>query len=140
MRNKRAIKYVKEKHYDNIKLTGAYNLCDIENFVRDTDFVLNMYENDKQQKPAMTVKFYDAIKYSLPMLVTEGSYMGNIVDKYDIGVTVDLNNESSKEDVNKLLSYNFGSIKHNSAEVRKIIQSDDEKFFNRTISFVRGNV
>lgn len=49
--------------YHNIVFTGRYTVDQIPSFVEQTDVLLNLYENDEQQKPAMTVKLYDGIRY-----------------------------------------------------------------------------
>ena len=45
---------------------------------------MNLYENDKQQKAALTVKLYDGIRYGLPMIIAKDSYMEEYIGKYDI--------------------------------------------------------
>ena len=57
-----------QKHcekYHNIVFIGRYTVDQIPSFVEQTDVLLNLYENDEQQKLAMTVKLYDGIRYGL---------------------------------------------------------------------------
>ena len=71
--------YCVEKGYDVI-FTGRYSSEEIKIFAANTDILLNLYENDEKQTLAMTVKYYDALRYGIPMLVSVGSYMAeNIV-------------------------------------------------------------
>lgn len=128
------LRYVNEKGYMNIKLTGAYQLPDIEKFVRETDFVLNTYENDKQQQPAMTVKFYDALKYGIPMLVTKGSYMSELVIQNNIGFVVDFENNANLEAL-----YQWNVSNRNIFDGVKVVSTqilaDDVIFRERLIEF-----
>lgn len=82
--------YCKTKGYYNVVFTGTYNVKDIVKFAKDTDILMNTYENDEQQRLAITVKFYDAIKYSLPQIVTRNSYMSEVVEKEKLGISIDI--------------------------------------------------
>ena len=75
--------------YHNIVFIGRYTVDQIPSFVEQTDVLLNLYENDEQQKPAMTVKLYDGIRYGLPMLISKGSYIW--LSWYVVGVNVKYN-------------------------------------------------
>lgn len=129
--------YVTERGYKNIELTGAYQLPDIEKFVKQTDVVLNMYENDKQQQPAMTVKFYDALKYGIPMLVTKDSYMSHIVLKHDIGFAVNLNNHESLNDVYNWYTNLKCKVSDRMSPVIAEIREDDALFTRKLIEFCK---
>lgn len=134
-------KYIEEKKYNNIYVTGAYQLNDIEKFASNTDFILNMYENDKQQQPAMTVKFYDAIKYRLPMLVTKGSYMAHVVQKYEIGLCVDLDEPGLLDIIfDEYIKNNKISYIEKYQEVLNSVNIDDKKFAEKILLFDREDL
>ncbi|MBS5479149.1 MAG: hypothetical protein KHY83_10870, partial [Coriobacteriia bacterium] len=59
--------YCKENGFDNINFTGVYDEVDIESFAQATDLLLNAYENDAIQKLAYTVKYYDGLRYGIPI-------------------------------------------------------------------------
>lgn len=67
--------YCQKKGYQNITFTGKYTLADIPKFINNTDILNCIYENDLNTKPTLAVKFYDAIHYRLPILVSSGSYL-----------------------------------------------------------------
>ena len=71
--------YCNQKGYSNVKFTGRYTVDQIPLFVSKTDILMNLYENDEQQKLAVTVKLYDGIRFGLPMLVSKNSYMEDIM-------------------------------------------------------------
>ena len=128
------VKYVEDKHYNNIRFTGAYNIHDIESFVKETDFVLNLYENDKQQQPAMTVKFYDSLKYSLPMIVAVGSYMGEVVKENYLGIT--FNNSIDPDFLfEELRSFDFVRFNYSCKVYRDRILAEDQLFFDSVFQF-----
>lgn len=65
--------YCEEKGYVNIFFTGFYEQTDISGFAKNADILHCMYANDNEQKPAMPVKAYDAVKYRLPVLINKDS-------------------------------------------------------------------
>ncbi len=67
--------YCASKEYKQIYFTGRYTPDQVNSFAQNTDVLINLYENDEKQALANTVKLYDGIRYGLPMLVTQGSYM-----------------------------------------------------------------
>lgn len=73
--------YSENKRYSNIYFTGRYFAEEISSFAESTHILMNLYENDTQQKPALTVKLYDGIRYGLPMLITKNSYMEEFVGR-----------------------------------------------------------
>lgn len=75
--------YCKERNYKNICFTGQYSRYDIPGFVAEADIISCLYENDCETKPTLAVKFYDAIQYRMPILISEDSYLS----KFAKGVT-----------------------------------------------------
>lgn len=131
--------YCKNNNYSNIFITGAYKLDEIERFAENTDIILNMYENDRQQKPAMTVKFYDSLKYGIPMIVNKGSYMAQIVDKNRLGYVVDINDNSICEKLySDFQSFDYKQYSNNLKHICTAIQNDNDLFKFKLIQFV-GN-
>lgn len=126
--------YCNQKNYKNVKFTGPYKLGEIEMFAINTDIVLNCYENDKKQKLAMTVKFYDSLQYGLPMLVTKGSYMEKYIEKYGIGFSVDFENDTNLEPVYRWIIENPNIDKGVKAAASQIIK-DDITFKYKLIDF-----
>lgn len=126
--------YCNQNNYNNIKFTGPYKLDDIGKFAIDTDLMLNCYENDKKQKPAMTVKFYDALQYGLPMLVTKGSYMSELVIENGIGFAVDFENNDNLEAVYQWIVSNRNVSDGVNAVATQIL-ADDAIFREKLIEF-----
>lgn len=130
-------RYVLEKEYTNIEVTGAYNLQDIPKFAASTDYILNMYENDKQQQPAMTVKFYDSIHYQIPMIVSRGSYMARVVQKNGLGIVFS-SDETSDELFRKIRLFDKEKYVLANANMMKSVVADDQNFENRLLDFVES--
>lgn len=69
--------YCEKKNYDNIFFTGQYERKDIPRFIAETDIISCLYENDRETKPTLAVKLYDAVKYKMPILLNYDSYVSD---------------------------------------------------------------
>lgn len=131
--------YCDKNKYENIKITGKYELKDIEEFAKNTDLLLNIYANDKVQKNAMTVKFYDSIQYGIPMIVNKGSYMAKIVEENYLGIVIDLDDKEFLDNLYiKFKKFDMDKYMNNREKIFKKIIKDDEKFERELLLYVRG--
>lgn len=128
--------YCSEKKYKNIVFTGAYSLEEISSFVKETDFILNTYENDKVQQSAMTVKFYDSIMYGIPMIVTKGSYMSKLVNKEGLGVNINLD-QPFEDFLREISSFDYNLYSINVDKIYNRIKREDSFFEMELLKFVR---
>lgn len=128
--------YCKEKQYNNIVFTGRYTTDQIAEFVKHTDVLMNFYENDKQQKLAMTVKLYDGIRYGLPMLVTKDSYMAEVMRENEAIYAANIENF----DIKKFVDWYTGLSEKRYPYEKELgqIKKDDDVFENRLMTFVRN--
>lgn len=135
--HKELFDYCKSMGYENISITGAYALEDIDEFATNTDIILNCYENDKKQRLAMTVKFYDSIRYQRPMLVTEGSYMGRIVKDKGLGWVIDFNNKNCLDALIEKYTYlELENLEDNMELTMDEIKKDDQVFKKQLLLFL----
>lgn len=128
-------KYCDENNFKNIIFTGKYTTDEIPGFVSHTDILMNMYENDGQQKLATTVKLYDGMRYGLPMIVTKGSHMENLMRDQNYVFCLDPQLGNADE-VYQWYSHLTKRENAYSEEIRKV-QADDDEFKNRLLAFVR---
>lgn len=79
-------KYCSENHITNVRFYGEYTPDDRYEFFSKTTFIHNYYENDIQTSPTMGNKFYDGIASHIPQICSKGSFMGNEIIKYNLGL------------------------------------------------------
>ena len=129
------IEVVVHPQYHNIVFTGRYTVDQIPFFVEQTDVLLNLYENDEQQKLAMTVKLYDGIRYGLPMLISKGSYMGELMQTNDFVYVTDVDEFDIEAFKSWYQSLNKECYPYSSEYLK--IQKDDERFESRLLAFAK---
>lgn len=89
----------------------------------------------EQQKPAMTVKLYDGIRYGLPMLISKGSYMGELMQTNDFVYVTDVDEFDIEAFKSWYQSLNKEYYPYSSEYLQ--IQKDDERFESRLLAFVK---
>lgn len=127
--------YCREKGYNNICFTGRYYPEDIENFVADTDILLNLYENEGKQEHALTVKLYDGIRYQLPMIVAKDSFMQRYLKEYSFVLPVELDTMKNEDIIEWYRSLEQARIQEEMESFSKKITKDDEIFAKRLLEF-----
>ena len=121
--------------YQNITFTGRYTTDQISSFAEQTDVLLNLYANDAQQKLAMTVKLYDAIRYGLPMLISKGSYMAEIMETNKYAYITDIDNFDFEKFIKWYQSLNLKSYPYEKEYIE--IKDDDQYFEQRLLQFIK---
>jgi len=96
-------RYAKEIMADNVYFHGEYKPEDRYEFINNTDVIHNIY-NDNNMMLAMGNKFYDGIIFRLPQLCMKGSFMGERVEKFQVGLMCDPREEFFLENVYKYYS------------------------------------
>ncbi|MEH7095601.1 hypothetical protein [Neobacillus vireti] len=126
--------YCSARGYHNITFTGRYSVEEIKKFASNADILMNLYDNDKQQKWAMTVKLYDGIRYQLPMLITKGSYMAEYLEGYKFAYPIEIG-KTNLDDIEFWYRSQFNS--DNSFEkIYENIINDEMIFKKNLIEFV----
>ncbi len=129
------VSYCREKNYTNVTFSGRYTIDQITTFVKNTDILMNLYENDITQSLATTVKLYDGIRYGLPMLITKASYMGDLMKDNEFVRVIDVKTENLEQLCEWY--YNLNAINNPYKSELLRIQDDDEKFEQKLMEFVK---
>lgn len=83
--------YAISKNYSNVYFHGAYMPTERYEFAMKTDLIHNIYDCGYTTGNAIGNKYYDGIIFGIPQICAEGSYMGEVVKKGKVGMTINLN-------------------------------------------------
>ena len=86
-------RYCKENEVNNVFFHGEYKPDDRIKFAMETDLIQNAQDYDEITKNAVSNKFYDGPIFYIPQLCTKQSYMGSCLDKYGIGLPIDVDKD-----------------------------------------------
>ena len=85
----------------NVYFHGEYNPEDINDFVKNTDLIHNIYGGSNMNL-AVSNKYYDGLLYEIPQLVMKGSFMSVLVNNTGIGLAI---NPADKDFADKIFEY-----------------------------------
>lgn len=87
--------------YDSFHFHGVYSPKDTLDFARNTDLLINIYENKGTMRHAMANKYYDGIVYRVPQLCNVGTFMGKRCEDKGVGKACNPYDENFAEEVIK---------------------------------------
>lgn len=78
------------KQFENIKFTGRFNFeKEAARIYSNLDCVYSLYgTNDQNARIALPNKLYESIICKLPILGSKGTYLGELIDEWGVGLTV----------------------------------------------------
>ncbi len=88
------------KGNDNVKIYGEYIYkSEIKKLYESVDCIYSVYDsNFKNVQIALPNKLYESVYTNTPIIVAKGTYLGEIVEKEKIGITIRSDNLKELED------------------------------------------
>ena len=96
--------YCTDNHYDNVFFHGKYMPQEKGNICKNCDMMFNAYGNRLGLRYALSNKYYDALYYKKPLLVSENTIMEELSD--GVSFTVEYNEKFAHELLCKYKSIN----------------------------------
>ncbi len=88
--NKDIENHVTNQKIDNVKLTGRYEKKQESDLYKNSDFINILIPNDSiNSRTLLPNRLYNAAIYGKPMLAFVGTYLAEIVNKYNLGIVVE---------------------------------------------------
>ena len=85
--------------YTNVFYHGEYMPEEREGFSKVSDIIDNLYDNDAVMTNAVANKYYDGLLFHIPQICNKGSYMAALVEKANVGITVDVNTDAFLDEI-----------------------------------------
>lgn len=132
--------YCLENHINNVELIGQFERTELGKHYLNTDFALNIYGNDNPALVyALSNKLYSATLMGMPILCSPYTFTETIVDKYNIGLSVNLDDNDSPDRVYAYhQSLDYTSFVYNcDVFINSILK--DEMIYKQTVSSFINN-
>ena len=91
--------YAYNKGYRNVFFHGAYMPVERYEFAKETDLIHNVYDCGHTTGNAMGNKYYDGIIFGIPQICTEGSYMGELVNRVGVGLSLNFSDPKIADNI-----------------------------------------
>ena len=106
--------YIKKNTISNVYITGRYKKEDEESLYEKNDVISVLWNNDQlNNRTLLPNRVYNAVLNAKPLLAFEGSYLAELVSKYNIGIVINTFDDIEQNIVNylnqlDLQKYNMG--------------------------------
>lgn len=130
--------YCAEHDISNVYFQGEFSNNEKEQIYSNIDFINAIYGNTSLEVTTLLPnRLYDALIFRRPIIASKGTYLGEIVDKFRIGLTVDLEDDVSTLIDCYLHSDNFSSFAVNADNLLSIVQREQEHYIEQIHEFLR---
>jgi hypothetical protein len=120
----------------NVEFIGFYKDEDEPQIINDADFI-NIFRPDKIKcTSTFTNRFYYALIYKKPMLVTKRSLEGSYVEKYNLGISLDNCSRLDEKLQSYISDFNSAEFNDNCNKLLNLFLSDYMVFKQRFIDFI----
>lgn len=84
--------YCEKNVIKNVLFQGDFNNADKLEIYKKIDFINAIYGNGSLEvTTALPNRLYDGILFKKPIIASKGTYLGEVVDKYKLGIVVNVN-------------------------------------------------
>lgn len=91
--------YVLKNKINNVFFTGGFSPQEKDGFYHNTNFVLCCYGDDSMVvKSLLPNRLYESCVFHRPIIVNKGTYLADVVSKYEIGIVCDLDDLTELEE------------------------------------------
>lgn len=129
--------YCHNNDYANIKFQGEFKNEDKPQIYQQIDIINSIYGNNSVEvTTAIPNKLYDSLVFKKPILVSKGTYLAKIVERYHIGIAVDMNN--IEKDIDEYIKY-FDSYQFNinANNLLHVVLNEQHVFHKKIREFIK---
>lgn len=131
--------YCKDNCKNNVEFFGKYDNKEKSLIYKKIDLINAIYGNSSALvKYALPNKLYDCIQLKIPILATEGTYLGDVVTKYNIGVAVNLKSNDIQTQIEMYLEeFSKEQFELNCNALLKKVQAEQRKYEEMILNFMK---
>lgn len=132
-------KYVHNNRIHNVFFEGYYPKEKEGEYINKCSFLNIFYPKVKTHATAISNRFYNALVYKKPMIVTSSSTQGYYVEKYNLGLAINDCNDLDKTIENWLNQYNHTQFCKSCNKLLSIFINDYKIFIETLNNFIAEN-
>ena len=129
--------YAQANRLDNVEFSGFYEKKDEAAIVNGCDFINIFFPDDVVHSAIMSNRFYLALVYKKPVIVTEGSVQAAFVKEYGLGVVTDGGEGLSGEIRRYLSTFDYAGFCSKCNELLDVFIKDHQALERALADFVR---
>ncbi len=128
--------YCLYKKYQHVKFSGKYADKDKAELYESVDMINSLYGNQKLEvKTALPNRLYDSLKLKKPIIATEGTYLAQIIKKYQLGVVLAPTDSYERKITEYVNHFDRNQFVINSNELLKNVMVEQNYFYEKIREF-----
>ena len=130
--------YCEQENIANVSFDGEFKNEDKGRLYNNIDIINAVYGNKTYEvKTALPNKLYDCLLFKKPMMVSNNTYLAEIIKKYKLGIAVDLDKESILENLERYIdSFDERLFMKNTEIFLKSVLEDERRFTDNVLKFL----
>ena len=131
--------FCKSNDIKNVTLIGKYDNNDKAKLYKNIDLINSIYSlSSEEVQPAIPNRLYDAALFKKPIIVNNGTYLSEIVEKNGLGLILDPFNSNIKEVVEKYIdNFDSNKFKNNCNKFLNEIKDDQNNMIKKINDFLK---
>lgn len=130
-------RYLLKYGIDNVNLTGRYDKDEEEGLYSKNDIVnVLRYIDGVNNKTALPNRLYNAAIYGKPMLAFEGTYLSEIIKKYNLGIVVGSFDNIERKIMEYINNFDFKIYENGRDVFFETVMKDNKEFRERVEEFL----
>lgn len=132
--------YCKKNNINNVIFEGEFKNEDKALIYRKIDLINSIYGcNGLEVTTLLPNRLYDGVIFKKPVIATKGTYLGMVVEKFSIGIAVDLNKNIAEEITRFINNFDSKKFIKSCDNFLSIAQKEQRIFINRICDFIKMN-
>ncbi len=137
--SKKIQNYSERNGFINIDFQGYYEKCDEGNIIEESSVLNIFYPKILSHETALSNRFYNALIYKKPMIVTKNSTQGDFVEKYKLGMVIDETDDLDLAIKDFFKNTNFDKFCERCNELLQTFEVDYNLFYDNFLNFITKN-
>ncbi len=131
--------YCQRNHIYNVRFSGSFDNTKKPELYNEVDIINALYGNNSiEVTSALPNKLYDCVLFKKPIVVSAGTYLAKVVEKYGLGVVVsDLSNIKADLDY-YVQKFSAELFVKNANKFLALVKEDQNVFYKALNTFLGG--
>ncbi len=134
--------FSEKNNITNAEFFPAYDNSQKPEIYRQIDLINAVYGNKSPEvKLALPNKLYDCVIFKKPIIVSQGTYLAEIVEQYHLGIAIDIEKDDIEMTLDKYLAgFDARQFEEGCREFLKLAQQEEMKAEERITNFLKERI
>lgn len=130
--------YCTEHSVSNVSFAGKYDNSQKAELYKNIDIINSVYGNSSLEVTTLLPnRLYEACQLKKPIIASSGTFLGELVDRYRLGIVLDLEKDDALSIIDNYVdSFNPIEFYTHCDEFLADVQKDEESFYKRLKLFI----